>query len=93
MVKAGLGVSVMPMWAIQAALARREVRAVRITPAGIHRQWSAATLRGVNEPRYLLDFLKLMPGDRQSAIDACNVRRLSHLGESDADARGVAEPW
>jgi LysR family transcriptional regulator for metE and metH len=61
MVRAGLGVSVMPKWAIQPALTRGDVRAIRITPAGVHRQWSAVTLRDVREPPYLLDFLKLLP--------------------------------
>jgi LysR family transcriptional regulator for metE and metH len=60
MIKADLGVSVMPKWAVQPALARGDVRAVRITPTGVHRQWSAVTLRGANESRYLHDFLKLM---------------------------------
>jgi LysR family transcriptional regulator for metE and metH len=66
LVRAGLGVSVMPKWAIQPALARGDVRAIRITPAGVHRQWSAVTRRDVDEPRYLLEFLKLLP----RAIDA-----------------------
>ncbi len=61
MIKADLGVSVMPKWAIQPALTRGDVRAIRITPTGVHRQWSAVTLRDLNEPRYLLEFLKLLP--------------------------------
>jgi|SRR5687768_5974924 len=65
LVQADLGVSVMPKWAIQPALSRGDVRAVRITPAGVHRQWSAVTLRGANEPRYLQDFVKLLPTHKQ----------------------------
>jgi len=61
MVRAGLGVSVMPKWAIQPALTRGDVRAIRITAAGVHRQWSAVTLRDAHEPPYLRDFLKLLP--------------------------------
>jgi LysR family transcriptional regulator for metE and metH len=66
LVRADLGVSVMPKWAIEPAITRGDVRAIRITPTGVHRQWSAVTLRDVNEPRYLLEFLKLLP----RAIDA-----------------------
>jgi LysR family transcriptional regulator for metE and metH len=69
MVKAGLGVSVMPLWAIAPALSRGEIRAVRISPSGVHRQWSAVTLKDVNEPAYVRDFLTLTRQaiDRQSA--------------------------
>lgn len=61
MVRADLGVGVMPKWTIQPALTRGDVRAIRITPTGVHRQWSAVTLRNVDEPPYLLSFLKLLP--------------------------------
>lgn len=60
MVKAGLGVSVMPTWAIRSALDKGEVRALRITRSGVRRQWSAVTLTDAQEPAYLEDFLKLM---------------------------------
>jgi LysR family transcriptional regulator for metE and metH len=59
MVKARLGVSVMPMWAVAPGLARGDIRAVRISPSGVHRQWSAVTLKDVNEPAYLKDFVTL----------------------------------
>jgi LysR family transcriptional regulator for metE and metH len=48
MVKARLGISVMQTWAIEPALRAGEVRAVPITPAGIHRRWSAATLKAAH---------------------------------------------
>jgi LysR family transcriptional regulator for metE and metH len=59
MVKAGLGVSVMPTWAIRPALDKGEIRALRITRSGVRRQWSAVTLKDAQEPAYLEDFLKL----------------------------------
>jgi len=59
MVKAGLGVSVLPTWTIRPALSRGDVRAVRITRSGVWRQWSAVTLKDAKEPAYLEDFLKL----------------------------------
>ena len=61
MVKADLGVSVMPRWAVQSAISRNDIRAVRITAKGVHRQWSAVTLNAGNEPPYLGEFLKLIP--------------------------------
>lgn len=45
MVKAGLGISVMQTWSVEPALRAGEVRAVPITPGGIRRRWSAATLK------------------------------------------------
>jgi LysR family transcriptional regulator, regulator for metE and metH len=60
MVKAGLGVSVMPMWSIQSAIAERKIAAVRITPSGIHRTWHAATLRQPKEPAFIQPFLDLV---------------------------------
>jgi LysR family transcriptional regulator for metE and metH len=50
MVKAGLGISVMQTWAIEPALRAGDVRAIRITPAGIRRQWNAATLKSADAP-------------------------------------------
>jgi LysR family transcriptional regulator for metE and metH len=44
MVKARLGISVMQTWAVEPALRAGDVRAVPITPGGIHRRWSAVTL-------------------------------------------------
>ena len=64
MIRADLGVSVMPKWAIEPALARGDVRAVRITPTGVHRQWSAVTLRGANEVPYVREFVELMPAHK-----------------------------
>jgi LysR family transcriptional regulator for metE and metH len=60
MVKAGLGVSVMPTWAVRPALSTGHIRAVRITPSGVHRQWSAVTLKEADEPVFLKDFLTLI---------------------------------
>lgn len=50
MVKAGLGISVMQTWAVEPSLRAGEVRAVPITPAGIRRQWRAATLKAATAP-------------------------------------------
>lgn len=44
MVRAGLGLSVLPTWSIEPALSAGIVRAVRITRRGLFRPWYAATL-------------------------------------------------
>ena len=59
MVKAGLGVTVMPTWVVRPALSRGDVRAVRITASGIHRSWTAATLKDAAEPAFVTDFANL----------------------------------
>ena len=60
MVKAGLGISVMQTWAVEPAIRAGDVRAVRITPAGIRRRWSAATLRAAPRTAYLDAFIDLL---------------------------------
>lgn len=81
MVKAGLGVTVMPTWSIQSALADGELRSVRITRGGVHREWAAATLQGAADPPYVEGFLELV---RQT------IRGLAHDGER--TAAGAAAP-
>ena len=60
MVKAGLGISVMQTWAIEPALRAGDVRAVPITPAGIHRQWHAATLVATENVGHIESFIDLL---------------------------------
>lgn len=60
MVKAGLGVSVLPKWSVRAALKRGDIAAVRITRTGIQREWSAVTLKEGIEPLYVADFIALV---------------------------------
>ena len=55
MVKAGLGVSVLPTWSIEPAIESGLVKAVRITRAGVFRRWDAATLAGA-PPSPFLDY-------------------------------------
>jgi LysR family transcriptional regulator for metE and metH len=69
MVKAGLGVSVLPRWAIEPALESGAVRALRITRSGVHRVWSAVWLRERTEPRWQRAFLDLLA--RQSMPAKC----------------------
>jgi LysR family transcriptional regulator, regulator for metE and metH len=60
MVKAGLGVGVLPRWSAQAAIATRAVVPLSITRRGVRRQWSAATLRAQAVPECLTDFVDLV---------------------------------
>ena len=57
MVKAGMGVSVLPVWSIAPALDSGAVRAVRITRAGVFRRWDAATLAAAPPSEFLEHFL------------------------------------
>ena len=60
MVKARLGIAVMQTWAIEPALRAGDVRAIRITPAGIRRQWSAATLVEAGSVPHMDAFIDLL---------------------------------
>jgi len=60
MVKAGMGVSVLPTWSIAPALAAGAVRAVRITRSGVYRQWNAATLAGAADSAFAEHFMQVL---------------------------------
>jgi LysR family transcriptional regulator for metE and metH len=60
MVKAHLGISVMQTWAVEPALRAGDVKAVPITPAGIRRQWSAATLTAAGRMAHVDAFIDLL---------------------------------
>jgi LysR family transcriptional regulator, regulator for metE and metH len=60
LVKAGLGISVMARWAIEPAIKAGTIRAVRITRRGVHRSWTAVTLKDRTEPRWQKDFVALL---------------------------------
>jgi LysR family transcriptional regulator for metE and metH len=58
MVKARIGVTVLPAWSIAPAIASGSVRAVRITAVGVRRQWTAARLAAATPSRFLDDFIR-----------------------------------
>lgn len=60
MIKAGLGVSVLPKWSIVNVIASGEVKAIRITKAGVFRKWYAATLSGVTPTPFMEEFIRLL---------------------------------
>ena len=55
MIKAGMGVSVLPTWSIAPSIGTGAVKAVRVTRSGVYRQWSAATLAAA-EPSAFEDY-------------------------------------
>ena len=58
--RAGIGVGVLPRWSAERAIASKAVVPVSIGRHGVHRRWSAATLRARPEPDYVLDFIQLI---------------------------------
>ena len=58
--RAGIGVGVLPRWSAERAIATKAVVAISIGRKGVHRQWSAATLRARPEPAYLTEFIDLI---------------------------------
>jgi LysR family transcriptional regulator for metE and metH len=57
MVKAGLGVSVLPNWIVKPYIESGELVALPITRKGIKRVWYAATLENKEQPPYMNAFI------------------------------------
>lgn len=60
MARAGLGIGVLAKWAVKDHLQSKAIQAVRLTPKGFHRQWSAAIIKSRQTPRHLLEFINLI---------------------------------
>jgi LysR family transcriptional regulator for metE and metH len=60
MVKAGMGVSVLPRWSIVNVIASGEIKPIRITRSGVFRKWFAATLRDVAPTPFMEEFIRLL---------------------------------
>lgn len=60
MVKADMGVSVLPKWSIASAIAAGDIKAIRITKAGVFRKWYAATLSGIAPTPLVEEFIRLL---------------------------------
>jgi len=58
MVKAGLGVSVLPHWVAAPHLESGGLSAIRLTHKGIKRTWFAATLKNKELPAYMKAFIR-----------------------------------
>jgi LysR family transcriptional regulator for metE and metH len=60
MVRARLGVGILPRWSAATYLAAGLVRAVRITRAGLQRDWQAAVRGGPGTPAHVREFVALL---------------------------------
>lgn len=60
MVKAHLGVTVLPTWSVAPALQAGSITAVRITSSGVYRQWSAVTLAAAAPSIFVEHFLSVL---------------------------------
>lgn len=60
MVKAGMGASVLPRWSLANALASADVKAIRITRAGVFRKWYAVTLSDTVTTPFMEEFIRLL---------------------------------
>lgn len=77
MVKAGMGVSVLPRWSIANAIASGDIKAVPITKGGVFRKWYAVTLSGVPATPFMEEFIRLLVKQGPTAKKA--PRRLPRL--------------
>jgi LysR family transcriptional regulator for metE and metH len=71
MVKAGLGVSILPRWTVA-----RELAARSITHRGLHRHWFAATLKGLSPSSPVLEFVELLA--RYPISSGANASSAAH---------------
>jgi LysR family transcriptional regulator for metE and metH len=60
MIKARMGVSVLPVWSIVPALESGAVKAVRITRGGVFRRWEAATLAAAPPSDFVEHFIAVV---------------------------------
>jgi LysR family transcriptional regulator for metE and metH len=60
MVRAGMGVTVLPRWSLTSALSAGDIRAVRISAGGVFRKWYAVTLADVVPTPFMEAFVGLL---------------------------------
>jgi LysR family transcriptional regulator for metE and metH len=77
MVKAGMGVTVLPKWSIASALAAGDIKAIRITKRGVFRKWYAVMLSDVTPTPFMEEFIRLLI--KQAPTRRRSVRRQSEL--------------
>ncbi|MBI3405040.1 MAG: LysR family transcriptional regulator [Acidobacteria bacterium] len=79
MVKAGLGISVLPGWVVAPYFRAKELRGAPLTRSGVFREWSAATMRKSRQPSYVQDFVDLLAADPLRSLRATNARRVANI--------------
>ena len=81
MTRAGLGVAVLARWAVAPYLHDGTLRAVRVTPEGLRRQWKAVLPKTLEHADYLDAFIRLVvqhtPSSRARGVLPFNGRRSS----------------
>jgi LysR family transcriptional regulator, regulator for metE and metH len=60
MVKAAMGASVLPKWSIANVIASGDIKAIRITRAGVFRKWYAVTLGDGASAPFVEEFIRLL---------------------------------
>jgi LysR family transcriptional regulator for metE and metH len=60
MARENLGIGILPRWSAQPAIARRELRAVRLSEKGLHRHWKALIPRHEQTPGYVRAFIDIL---------------------------------
>jgi len=60
MVKAGMGATVLPKWSIANNLTSGDIKAIRITRAGVFRKWYAVTLNNIAPTPFMEEFIRLL---------------------------------
>ena len=60
MVKAAMGASVLPKWSIANVIASGDIKAIRITRAGVFRKWYAVTLGDGAPAPFVEEFIRLL---------------------------------
>lgn len=68
MVRADLGVTVMPYWMASSYLKRGELKYLRLTRKGLLRKWKIATLNDQMTPSYITHFTELIKDRQKSAF-------------------------
>jgi LysR family transcriptional regulator for metE and metH len=81
MVRAGMGVTVLPRWSLATALAAGDISAIRISAAGVFRKWYAVTLADLAPTPFLEAFVDLL------SSAAPEPRRLAARGAPAAATR------
>jgi LysR family transcriptional regulator, regulator for metE and metH len=70
LVQTGMGISVLARWAITEQLSRREVVAVKISKAGVHRQWHAVTIAAKRKPKYVDGLIAMLARETKPRLAA-----------------------